>query len=105
MVRNDRHARGPPGAVRSDREAPSRTRAPAAAGSLKPGSSFVSATFAPEVAAEHFGGGPTTRTAVMWRRRIPAERVLMTFLETRALNDRFKEAEAVLIAEPGSEGL
>jgi len=29
----------------------------------------------------------------------------MTFLETRALNDRFMEAEAVLIAEPGSEGL
>jgi hypothetical protein len=75
------------------------------AASLRPGSSFVSATFSPEVAEEHFRGGPTTRTALMWRRQVPIERPLMTFVETRALNARFKEAEAVLVAEPGSEGL
>jgi len=73
--------------------------------SLRPGSSFVSATFSPDVAQEHLREGPTTRTALMWRRQVPIDRLLMTFLETRALNGRFKEAEAVLLAEPGSEGL
>ena len=68
-------------------------------------SSFVSATFSPEVAEEHFSGGSTTRTAVMWRRQIPIDRLLMTFVETRALNGRFKEAEALLVGEPGSESL
>lgn len=63
-------------------------------------SSFVSATLSREVAAAHFEGGPTTRTAVLWRQEIPVTRLLMTFLETREMNARFHEAEAVLIAEP-----
>lgn len=62
--------------------------------------SFVSATFSEDVARAHFEGGPTTRSAALWRRRVELSRVLMTFLETRALNDRFKEAEALLIADP-----
>jgi len=65
-------------------------------------SSFVSATFASEVAAAHFEGGPTTHTAVLWRQRVPVNRVFMTFLETREMNRRFNEAEAVLIADPGN---
>jgi hypothetical protein len=73
--------------------------------SMPPRSSFVSATFSLEVAQEHFLGGSDTRTAVLWRRRVAIDRLLMTFVETRALNDRFKEAEAVLLAEPGSESL
>jgi hypothetical protein len=66
------------------------------------GSSFVSATFSREVAAAHFEGGPTTRTAVLWRQRVPITRLLMTFLETREMNRRFNEAEAVLIGDPGN---
>ncbi len=31
---------------------------------------------------------------------VPVERVFMTYLETSAMNDRFLEAEAVLLARP-----
>jgi hypothetical protein len=64
-------------------------------------SSFVSATFSATVAAAHFAGGPSTETAVLWRQRVPVTRLLMTFLETPAMNRRFREAEAVLVADPG----
>jgi hypothetical protein len=64
--------------------------------------SFTSATFSRAVGAEHFEGGPRTRTAVIWRQVVPISRLFMTFLETRAMNDRFHEAEAVLIADPGN---
>ncbi len=65
-------------------------------------SSFMSATFSSEVAAAHYEGGASTHTAVLWRQRVPVTRLLMTFLETREMNRRFLEAEAVLIAEPGN---
>jgi len=65
-------------------------------------SSLVSATFSRRVADDHFDGGPSTRTAVLWRQAVPFDRVLMTFLETRAMNERFEEAEAVLLADPGN---
>jgi hypothetical protein len=65
-------------------------------------SSFISATFSAEVAQAHFEGGPSTTTAVLWRQRVPISRLLMTFLETPAMNRRFREAEAVLIADPAS---
>jgi hypothetical protein len=65
-------------------------------------SSFVSTTLSSEVAMSHFEGGPNTQTAVLWRQRVPVARLLMSFLETRAMNERFKEAEAVLIAEPAN---
>lgn len=65
-------------------------------------SSFVSATFSREVAEAHFEGGPTTRTAVLWRQHVPVTRLLMTFLETREMNRRFSEGEAVLIGDPGN---
>ena len=61
--------------------------------------SFVSATFSAEVAHAHFEGG---ETAVMWRQEVPIERVLMTFLETTAMNSRFLEAEALLLGDPGN---
>jgi hypothetical protein len=64
--------------------------------------SFISATFSEEVAAAHFEGGRSTRTAVLWRQRVPVTRLFMTCLETRALNLRFNEAEALLIADPGN---
>jgi hypothetical protein len=47
-------------------------------------------------------GGPGTRAADLWRQIVPCERLLMTFLETAALNARFKEAEAVLIGDHGN---
>lgn len=64
--------------------------------------SFISATFSRELATAHFEGGPATRTAVLWRQRVPTGRLFMTFLETREMNARFKEAEAVLVGEPGN---
>jgi hypothetical protein len=62
-------------------------------------SSFVSATLSREVAMAHFDGGPTTDTAVLWRQRVPVTRLFMTFLETRAMNRGFHEAEAVLVGD------
>jgi hypothetical protein len=62
--------------------------------------SFVSCTFSEPVAAAHFAGGPTTQMAVMWRQVVDPNRLLMTFLETVEMSDGFKEAEAVLIADP-----
>jgi hypothetical protein len=64
--------------------------------------SFVSGTLSEEVAAAHFAGGPTTRTAVMWRQVVDPQRLVMTFLETAAMNERYSEAEAVLIGDPAN---
>ena len=79
-------------------------RATAADRPLEPrrGASFVSATFSGQVAEAHFQGGPSTVAAAIWRQRIPVGRLFMTFLETAALNERFLEAEAVLIGDPDS---
>jgi hypothetical protein len=68
----------------------------------RPPASFLSATFSREVALAHFEGGPTTTTAALWRASIPVDRLLMTFLETEAMNRRFREAEAVLIGDQDS---
>jgi hypothetical protein len=65
-------------------------------------SSFVSGTFSLEVATDHFRGGPTTSTAAILRQPLPRQRLLMTFLETPAMNAPFKEAEAVLIGPAGT---
>jgi hypothetical protein len=64
--------------------------------------SLVSATFSRAVAEEHFAGGPATQVAVLWRQAVPLARVLMTFVETAAMNERYREAEAVLVGEPGN---
>jgi hypothetical protein len=68
----------------------------------RPAASFVSATFSEAVAHEHYAGGPKTRVATLARQRVPVTRLLMTFLETAAFNERFHEAEAVLIGDPAS---
>ena len=67
-----------------------------------PPASFVSGTMSREVGMAHFEGGASTRTAVLWRQRVPVTRVFMTFLETRAMNERFREAEVVLIGDPAN---
>jgi hypothetical protein len=63
---------------------------------------FVSATFSEDVARAHYAGGPTTQSAILYRQRIPISRLFMTFLETPAMNDRYHEAEAVLIGDPAN---
>lgn len=65
--------------------------------------SLVSATFSKQVAEEHFEGGPKTRAAVLGKQVLPIDRALMTFLETRAMNRQFREAEAVLLADPANQ--
>jgi len=76
-------------------------RAAATDGAFQPQrpATLISTTFSREVADSHFQGGPATRVAALWRQRVPLERALMTFLETRAMNQRFHEAEAVLLAD------
>jgi hypothetical protein len=64
--------------------------------------SFVSCTFSSAVAEAHFAGGPSTTCAVMWRQTVSPHRLLMTFLETAAMNRQFKEAEAILIGDPAN---
>ncbi|HTV11367.1 MAG TPA: hypothetical protein VME20_05830 [Acidimicrobiales bacterium] len=64
--------------------------------------SFVSATMSRAVAQAHFDGGPTTGFGAMWRQTLPLERLFMSFLETRAMNTKFREAEVVLIGDPAN---
>ncbi len=59
--------------------------------------SFISATLSSDVALSHFAGGPLTRAGAIWRSPLDPERVLMSFLETRAMNEQYREAEVVLI--------
>lgn len=63
----------------------------------RPRGSFVSATFDRAVAMAHFGGNERTAVAALYRQRVPASRLFMTFLETAALNEPYQEAEAVLL--------
>jgi hypothetical protein len=66
-------------------------------------SSFVSATFSADVANAHFGArDPKASTAALLRQPLPIDRVFMTFVETAEMNDRYREAEAVLIGDPES---
>ena len=60
--------------------------------------SLLATTFSREVAMAHFDSD--TDAALLARQRVPVSRLFMTFLETLAMNDRYHEAEAVLIADP-----
>jgi hypothetical protein len=63
-------------------------------------SSFVSASFSMDVAMAHFRAGPPTSTAALFRQPLPHDRLVMTFVETAAMNRNYREAEAVLIGDP-----
>lgn len=63
---------------------------------------FVSATFHRHVALAHFNERDHDRTGLLTRQRVSVERLFMTYLETGAMNERFKEAEAVLMVDPGN---
>lgn len=77
-------------------------RGAAAEGALtaRPPGSFVSATFSRAVAEAHFEGGPSTRVALLVRQEVPVERLVMSFLETEAMNAAYREAEGVLVGDP-----
>lgn len=69
----------------------------------RPGpASLVSATLSSEVALAHFAGGPRTRSAAIWRSPLDPARVLMSFLETEAMNRQYREAEVVLTGGPAA---
>src|SRR5688572_7317982 len=63
-------------------------------------SALVSASFRMDIVQEMSGWTDSKRTVVIYRQAVPVERVLMTYLETEAMNHPFREAEAVLLADP-----
>ncbi len=63
---------------------------------------FVSSSFSREVAESLFAGGDETRVALLMRQRVPVDRLFMTYVETEAMNERYLEAEAVLLFEEGN---
>ncbi len=64
--------------------------------------SLISATFASEVAMSHFEGRDPSLAGVLLRQPVPVERVLMTYVETAQMNRMYREAEAILLFEPGN---
>lgn len=64
---------------------------------------FVSSSFDEAVARSHFEGGTQRPTRVLAYRPVPVARLFMTYHETAAMNDRYLEAEAVLLAQPNDD--
>jgi hypothetical protein len=62
---------------------------------------LVSATFARDVAQAHFKAS-RREVGVLYQRELPIDRLFMTFIETEAMNERYREAEAVLIGSRGA---
>lgn len=61
---------------------------------------LVSASFSRAVAESHFDA-PLTGTAALLRTRLPTDRLFMSFLETKAMNKQYLEADAVLFTSGG----
>jgi hypothetical protein len=61
---------------------------------------LVSASFRMDIVQEMSGWAEPKRTVAIYRQAVPVERVLMTYLETEAMNHPFREGEAVLLADP-----
>ena len=66
----------------------------------RPTATFVSTTFSLDIATSQSALGPNRTAGVLMHQRVSVDRLLMTHLETGAMNDRFHEAEAVLLADP-----
>ena len=64
--------------------------------------SFVSASFSADVALAHFHAGTPTSSAALHRQPLLLPRLVMTFVETPAMNNQFREAEAILVADPAN---
>jgi hypothetical protein len=63
-----------------------------------PATPLISATFSRPLAESHFNAD-RAGLAVLLRRRLPIERLFMTFLETAVMNTKYLEAEAILISD------
>jgi hypothetical protein len=63
---------------------------------------FVSTTFDRKVAESFFGQpGDAAEVALLYRQKVPIERLFATHLETRAMDSGpFRESEAVLLSDP-----
>jgi hypothetical protein len=61
---------------------------------------FTSTSFSRAVAQSLADAGDERATSLVACRSVPAERVFMSYLETRAMNEQYLEAEAVLLASP-----
>jgi hypothetical protein len=66
----------------------------------RPTGPFVSATFHRPIADAQAALGPHRSAGVLISQRITIDRVVMTFYETTAMNEPFREAEAVVLASP-----
>jgi hypothetical protein len=64
---------------------------------------LVSASFRMDIVQEMSGWADPQRTVVIYRQAVPVERVLMTYLETEAMNHPYREAEVVLLADPTNQ--
>ena len=75
-------------------------------GPLRPrrsGTALVSASFRMDIVQEMSGWADARRTVAIYRQAVPIQRVLMTYLETEAMNHPFREAEAVLLADTDNQ--
>jgi hypothetical protein len=61
--------------------------------------SFISTTFSLDVAQSHFNQRDRSSTGVLMRQSVPTERLFMSFIETAQMNERYREAEAVLLGD------
>ena len=50
----------------------------------------------------HFESGSARASRVLVQQAVPAARVFMTYLETPQMNEQYREAEAVLLADSGN---
>ena len=75
-------------------------------GPLRPrrfGDVLISASFRMDIVQEMSGWADSRRTVAIYRQVVPIERVLMTYLETEAMNHPFREGEAILLADPSNQ--
>ena len=76
-------------------------------GPLRPrrlsGAALVSASFRMDIVQEMSGWADPKRTVALYRQTVPIDRVLMTYLETEAMNHPFRESEAVLLTDPNNQ--
>ena len=62
--------------------------------------SFVSATTSRAVARSHYEAGTPAATRLLVQQAVSIERVFMSWYETAAMNEHYREAEVVLLDDP-----
>jgi hypothetical protein len=70
--------------------------------SRRSGTVLTSASFRMDIVQEMSGWSDPNRTVAIYRQAVPIQRLLMTYLETEAMNRPFREAEAILLSDPGN---